>query len=223
MPRLCLISDTHGRHWDLKLPPDIDILVHAGDFTQCGSPEQIVSFAEWLRQVECKDVVVIAGNHDLLFQDEPERAQRLLKFNAKRRLHFLMDEEATVQGLRFYGSPWTPFFCDWAFNLKRGDALRQVWRKIPEGLDVLVTHGPPFSVGDMVSRHLATENVGCVDLRHRIWEVKPRVHVCGHIHEGYGQRELDGLTYINCSVLDERYALNHQPIVLDLPLREKTG
>ena len=115
-----------------------------------------------------------------------------------------------------YGSPWTPEFCRWAFNLPRGEALRRVWSRIPDSTDILITHGPPHGRGDLT---LHSSHFGCRDLLHEIQHrIKPRVHVYGHIHEGYGT-SFDGQTlYVNASNLDLGYEANNPCIVIDLPL-----
>lgn len=98
---------------------------------------------------------------------------------------YLEDSGTKVGGLNIYGSPWQPVFCDWAFNLERGDPLRAVWKKIPDGTDILITHGPPIGHGDILKG--GSERSGCVDLLMEIQKrVRPKYHIFGHIHEGYG-------------------------------------
>jgi len=100
--------------------------------------------------------------------------------------HYLFDREVTLFGLRIYGSPWQPAFFDWAFNLPRnGPQLREVWSRIPEGIDILVTHGPPHRVHD---RTVEGADAGDEVLRERLENMRspPDFHVFGHIHEGYG-------------------------------------
>jgi len=100
-----------------------------------------------------------------------------------------------IEGVRFWGSPWQPWFFDWAFNLERGEEIRAKWELIPDDTEVLITHGPPQGHGDMTSRG---EGAGCADLLARIRQVKPRYHLFGHIHEGYGT-STDGVTSVSPS------------------------
>ncbi len=102
----------------------------------------------------------------------------------------------TIDGVRFYGSPWQPWFYDWAFNLERGPEIRAKWDLIPEGIDVLITHGPPYGIGDLIAR---SDNAGCQDLLEVVEKIKPKVHVFGHIHEDYGITSNGVTTYINAS------------------------
>ncbi len=112
-----------------------------------------------------------------------------------------------------WGSPWQPRFGDWAFGLDRGPAIRERWDLIPDGLDVLITHGPPAHIGD---RLLSGEHVGCEDLRQVVRQRRPRLHVFGHIHEGYGVVREGGITYVNASVCDAAYRAVNRPVVISL-------
>jgi len=203
--RLVLISDTHNQHRSLTLPAG-DVLVHAGDFTMRGTVAEVAAFGAWMGDQPFAHKVVVAGNHDFLFEQEPERARRLLPDD----VHYLLDSEVTIGGLRFYGAPWQPWFLDWAFNLRRGQALAAKWALIPEGIDVLITHGPPLGTAD---RTVSGEDAGCADLARALVRVKPRLAVFGHIHEGYG---IHG-NLVNAAICDEKYRLVHSPIVVDVP------
>ncbi len=205
--RVVCLSDTHerGRH---VVVPDGDVLVHAGDLTSRGALDSIEREADWLRRLPHAHKVVIAGNHDFAFQQAPAEARARMHG-----LTYLEDEGANLGGLRFWGSPWQPWFHDWAFNLDRGPAIRAKWDQIPAGLDVLVTHGPPLGHGDRV---VGGDAVGCADLLDAVRRAGPRVHVFGHIHEGYGVTEADGTRFVNASTCDVRYRPVQAPIVLDL-------
>ena len=204
--RIVCLSDTHGQHARLTVP-DGDVLVHAGDFSMNGRPEEIARFDSWLAGLPHRHKLVIAGNHDFLFEHEPERARRLLPSAL-----YLRDELVEVAGLRIWGSPWQPWFHDWAFNLPRGPALAAKWALIPAGVDVLVTHGPPHGVLD---RTLSGEAVGCEELTLALACVRPRLHVFGHIHEACGRLERDGTTFVNACNLDVHYRPVQPPIVVE--------
>lgn len=202
------ISDTHGLHRKLDVPPG-EVLVHAGDIAYSGPWSELESFNDWLGGLPHRHKVVIAGNHDFWFQREPEKARATLT-NAI----YLQDEAVELQGLTIYGSPWQPKFGGWAFNLPRGPELAQVWAKIPEGIDILLTHGPPAQILDRTAHgHFA----GCEELAKRVAVVKPRFHIFGHIHEGYGQRRVGTTEFVNASCADLRYRLSNPPVVLHYP------
>ncbi len=202
--RLVLISDTHNQQQSLILPAG-DVLVHAGDFTMRGTPAEVAAFGVWLGLQPHAHKIVVAGNHDFLFEREPGLARSLLPGD----VHYLRDSEVTLGGLRFWGSPWQPWFLDWAFNLQRGAEIAAKWALIPGGIDVLITHGPPKGIAD---RTVNGEDVGCADLLTAMARVRPRLSVFGHIHEGYGVHG----DKVNAAICDERYRLVHPPIVVDL-------
>ncbi len=126
---------------------------------------------------------------------------------------YLRDGAVTIEGVAFYGSPWQPAFLGWAFNLDRGEALAAKWRAIPDDTDVLITHGPPAGIGDLCSNG---DHAGCSDLLARVREVKPRYHLFGHIHEGYGVYPEGETTFVNASICTASYQPTQAPIVVDL-------
>ncbi len=210
MIRIVCVSDTHNQQGQFVVPPG-DILIHAGDLTGWGTLPEIAAVNEWLGRLPHKDKIVIAGNHDFLFEREGALARSLIT-NAS----YLQDSMVELQGLRFWGSPWQPWFYDWAFNLPRGEALREKWEMIPEGIDVLVTHGPPRSILDLTS---GGEHVGCEDLRDTVGRMSapPQLHVFGHIHEAYGIHRTHRTVFVNASICDLAYRPTNKPVVIDLP------
>ena len=207
--RVVCISDTHLRH-KFDVPPG-DVLIHAGDATIVGSEQEFQRFFDWFGKLPHPHKVLIAGNHDWLFEKLPEDARALIPPG----ITYLQDELATVNGLKIYGSPWQPEFMGWAFNLPRGWPMKKKWELIPAGIDILVTHGPPLGFLDFSP--FGTENAGCADLRNELLRVKPKLHVFGHIHHGYGQTEWNGIKLVNASICDEAYRPSNKPIVLELP------
>lgn len=180
--KLSLLSDTHGYHARCRVP-DGDLLIFAGDYTgpANGTRRQTYAFAKWLGSHPHKHKIAIAGNHDRFAERQPDKTREIF---ASYGVTYLCDESVTISGVKVYGSPWTPRFYDWHFMLPRGgDALRAKWDAIPEDTDVLVTHGPPFGVLDWNN---LGESCGCELLLDRVREVRPRLHVFGHIHEGRG-------------------------------------
>jgi len=215
--RLVCVSDTHN-HAAKAVLPDGDVLVHAGDFTLDGTRQEFENFAAWLANVPHKYVVVIPGNHDFLAEDAPELANEIIS-SARQVIHYLLDQQVVLDDIVFYGSPWTPWFGGYAFNLKRGPHLSAVWNRIPANTNVLITHGPPAMIGDMVHHEgrLSIENVGDSDLSGAISKLTHlKAHIYGHIHEGYGLRRVGGVSYANASLLDEHYVSRNKPIVIDI-------
>ena len=205
--RIVCLSDTHSLH-DRIAVPEGDLLLHAGDATMRGTGAEVAAFLDWLADQPHRHKVLVAGNHDFLFEREPEAARARVR-NAV----YLEDAGLEIEGLRIWGSPWQPWFHDWAFNLHRGAPLRERWDRIPPGTDVLVTHGPPFGVFDRTD---TGEQVGCADLLEAVGRIRPRLHMFGHIHEAYGRETRDGTTFVNASICDRAYRPVNPPVVVDL-------
>lgn len=215
--KLTGISDTHGQHRDVELPGG-DILLHCGDIAyHRGDVRELDDFLWWFEAQPYKHKVFIAGNHDFMFEKHPELISNRLQ---GKDLVYLQDSSISLCGLNIYGSPWQPWFHNWAFNLPRdGEDIRQKWLQIPADTNILLTHGPPYGIGDMTS---GMEMAGCKQLFERLHSLKRlKAHLCGHIHEGYGVRypfDGDHLAVINCSVLDANYRLVNKPINFEVNL-----
>lgn len=205
--KLVTISDTHGLHHNVKIPEG-DTLIIAGDITR-GTEKSAFEFNEWLGELPHKHKIMIAGNHDWFFEKHPEKISKIIT-NAI----YLNESGYEIDGIKFWGSPWTPWFFDWAFNIPPGKES-EYWEKIPDKIDVLITHGPPYNILDYVPRD--KKHVGCKALLKRIKEIKPKYHIFGHIHDPYGMEEHDGTVFINTSICDESYNASYrQPWVVEI-------
>lgn len=206
--KIVCLSDTHNAHQNLRVPPG-DVLIHAGDATVNGTIDEVAAFSRWFESRPHKVKIFVAGNHDWLFETDPARARKILGDQ----VIYLQDEMVEIENLKIYGSPWQPRFFDWAFNLERGREMREKWRSIPAGTDVLITHGPPFGILDETP---AGDRAGCEELRKKVEEIRPRLHVFGHIHHGYGTAERFDARFVNAANCDEAYAPTNLPIVVEM-------
>ena len=212
--KIVFISDTHGKHKILttkaynNILGEGDVLVHAGDCTNVGKTHEIKEFLDWFSDTPFTHKIFIAGNHDFWFEKNHDIAQEYKDKGVK----YLFDSMVEIDGVKIYGSPWQPEFYNWAFNLPRGEKLAEKWGKIPEGLDILVTHSPAFGMVDATIQGIS---VGCHDLFQRVVKVKPKIHACGHIHWSYGQKTFDGIEFINASILNEGYFYENKPIAIE--------
>jgi len=210
--RLVCISDIHNKISKLNLP-DGDLLCIAGDLTGRGSLVEFASFNNDLGKIKNKykhGVLLIYGNHDLL----PEKDFGLAKSTLTNVNHILHENEVTIDGIKFWGSPFSPRFYNWAFNVDRGPKIKEHWDRIPNDVDVLITHGPPYGILD--DADLFNTKLGCKDLLDAVLRVKPKVHMFGHIHGGYGIKDFHGITFINASSCDERYMPVNAPIEFEV-------
>ena len=207
MNKIVLISDTHGMHANLDLPKG-DILIHAGDISKSGTREEVEDFLEWFCKQSFEHKIFIAGNHDFYL----ERNNDVLN-NLPKEINYLNDSLCVVKGLKIWGSPITPMFYNWAFNRNRGDEIMKHWDLIPLDSDVIVTHGPAFRRLDRTQRN---EHAGCKDLFRVLEKIKPKLHVFGHIHEGYGMIEVEETIFVNASNMNCKYELVNKPIMVEI-------
>jgi Icc-related predicted phosphoesterase len=244
--KVVLISDTHTRHKHLTTKafkpglPDGDLLIHAGDFTGVGQKGEVIRFVEWAENQASRythGVVFIAGNHersfdpkyfrehedsdlwdDLSHLKKPTWLRNILSDLEPGRssVTYLENQEIVLGGFKIWGSPITPWFYGerWAFNKQRGADIKEVWDKIPSDTDIVVTHGPVVGRHDYIPSE--GKYVGCEELKNRIEEIKPKLHVCGHIHEGHGEIMAGGVVYVNASICDRFYDPVNKPIVVNL-------
>lgn len=222
--RLVAISDTHNRHKKITVP-DGDVLIHSGDATGRGELGEIIPFLNWFAAQPHKHKIFVPGNHDWGFERETAYYKDEC---AARGIILLMETGVEIDGVKFWGSPASPWFNSWAFNYRRtleeasrynSPWIKNIWDQIPEGTNVLITHGPPHGILDQlvhVNGDLKNEWVGCEELKHAIARIKPDVHIFGHIHCGYGEKHLDGTSYYNASICGESYMVDNDPHIIDL-------
>jgi len=213
--RIVCLSDTHGNHSKIDIPSG-DVLIFAGDACGYGHLLELEAFYAWFKNLPHKHKIFVAGNHDRCLQNQDS-------FYCREELMtdivYLQDEVSVIDGIKFYGSPWQPFFCSWAFNLPRGTELQRVWSLIPNDTDVLITHCPPMGILDRTEE---VEKIGCEDLRERISNLHQlKVHIFGHIHYSYGVSQSESqngnnVQYVNASICTEEYEPLNNPIVIEL-------
>jgi len=219
---LVFISDTHGLHHSMLHPlPEGDVLIHSGDLTNMGTEKDLQQFLHWFQNIKGFDTkIFIAGNHDWCFERKPDWLSNYINEEnlSQSDCVYLEDESFIIEDsefsrpIKFYGSPWQPEFCGWAFNVPR-DQLYKHWEKIPEDTDILITHGGPEETLDVNNWG---ELCGCSSLRHYVDKIKPFIHVFGHVHENYGVLMRNGTTFVNASTCTRRYIPSNKPIVISL-------
>lgn len=219
--KIVAISDTHCQVSKVELP-DGDTLIHAGDLTYRGSVQEITKELDDLEEKaqNFRNIVVIDGNHDWLGQYNEDLMRKLC---GDRKIIYLRDSFEIVDGIKIYGSPWQPEFCNWAFNLPRGAALKAKWDLIPQDTDVLVTHGPPHGILDGVERWNGKscgwdiEHVGCEELYKKVMSIPTlKLHIFGHIHCGQGDIKVGNTTFINASICTEQYKPTNSPYIVNI-------
>jgi len=225
MIRALILSDTHTQHRNLKLP-EFDMVIHCGDFADslnmAFNMGQAEDFLDWYSQLGGVKVL-IGGNHDVSLGKYLKREEIESKG-----IHYLEHESKVIEGIKFFGSPYTPRFGspEWAFQYKRNRG-QDVWRAIPDDTEVIVSHGPPKGILDL-SRDFETGEIvqcGCKSLYNKIEQLpKLRYHFAGHIHSNKdgplnnsGIFKKNELTFVNAScIMDGSYELHCNGYVLDL-------
>jgi Icc-related predicted phosphoesterase len=216
--RITLISDTHTKHDELSYDPlDLpggDLLIHAGDIMNSGFKKQeIHEFCKWFEAQDYEHKIFIAGNHDRMFENHPLESNTIVN---NYDVTYLQDDEDIIDGVKIYGTPWQPWFYDWAFNLpKGGPGLMSKWEAIPADTDILITHGPPQDHLDISGPPYNEPHLGCALLREKVDAQPPKIHVFGHIHGGYGYKFHNGTHFFNASILNERYEYENKPVTFD--------
>lgn len=207
--RAVLCSDLHMNFPDDL--PDGDLVVMCGDYSYRGTIQETNDFNEWLASLPHRYKIFIAGNHDFIFQNNKSLAKNMITAPDT---FYLEDSGIELQGIKIWGTPWTPTFYDWAFMLDDESPQMEARMKvIPSGLDLLISHGPPKGILSMTT---GGDDAGCSSLLAAIERAQPRFVACGHIHEGYGQQQLGSSLIINCSLLNERYRRVNAPVIIDL-------
>lgn len=215
--KVAVISDLHG---ELPVVPLCDLLLIAGDITPATREYHHnyyrmahwldTTFRWWLETIKARKIVLVAGNHDFIFQNCYDLVPGLP-------VTYLQDQYFEWEGLRIWGTPWQPIFYNWAFNLSE-EELDRKFSFIPNEIDILVSHGPPLGYCDMTSdKH----SVGSYSLLKHVERVQPKMVACGHIHYSYGVAEMphnehNGRTLVvNASALGEDYKLQNKPVIVD--------
>jgi Icc-related predicted phosphoesterase len=230
--RIVALSDQHGH---LPEIPSCDLLIVAGDvcpdrfgpFLAMRDPDHQKAWFDrivrpWLANAPATYKIVTWGNHDWCGQlcsfrgDSPAEASLT-------DVQILVDDVTRVpsagktgQEVSVWATPWSNQFMRWAFMKQPGE-LAAVYAQIPEGIDIVVSHQPPYGYGDRAFDvgSEPTERLGSRELLNALDRVRPKLVICGHIHGGHGRTEYHGIPIFNVSVVDERYQLVHAPTVID--------
>jgi Icc-related predicted phosphoesterase len=206
--KLVIFSDTHNQHAKVRLPQG-DVLVFAGDMSEMGSLYECEAFINYFNSQPHKHKVMVAGNHDFAF----EESHRLMLKDMVNG-YYLDNEMITVNGLTLFGSPYSPKYGGWAFMQERGsEELIRTWSKIPDKCDIVMTHTPMYGYHDLTNEGVFA---GCVDLRNRMEKVDFKMHICGHIHEGYGSTQFnDNKLLINAAICNRHNKAVNPPIEVE--------
>lgn len=207
------LSDTH-----LKKFPELEsgnVLVHSGDALNYGSFEDLIKFREQLKAVKdnYKIIIYVAGNHDWEFEKRPYQSKQFLLEEIPN-LVYLHHEAYEFEGVKFFGSPLQPAFCNWAFNVKDNLELYEKYLEIPEDTEVLITHCPPEGTLDQL---YTGGRVGSRALKLALPRLtKLKAHLFGHIHAARGIEYTNDIWYSNAAICDENYKPTNKANIIEL-------
>lgn len=231
--RICLISDTHGKHHELNNLPEADIIIHDGDLTSIGLKSQLQDFLDWFSSLEqYVHRVFIGGNHDYFLDFAHQKSvgtQEQLDEMMPSNIIYLNDSGIALEGLNIWGSPIQPWFYNWSFNRLPGEDIQKHWNLIPNDIDILCTHGPPANT--RLDRCVDGKRAGCISLMNKILDIDSiLLSTFGHIHEGYGDDLWEigeddnkrNITLINASVLNRNYEMVNKPYLIEVDKKNKT-
>ena len=197
------ISDTHGHHRELhrqKKIPLSDVIIHSGDVCDRGDDEQVKDFLNWFSELPHKHKILVPGNHDFYFEEKD--------FYVPANVHVLIGQGVELDGVKFWGSPFTVQEFSWAFQFFQHDQEVH-WKEVPDDTNVLITHGGAYKGLDLDSMNLRT---GDKYLKDRLAELANlQLHLHGHIHCAHGVQNVNRLTTVNSAIADEKYKPTQNP------------
>ncbi|MDT8070595.1 MAG: metallophosphatase domain-containing protein [Terriglobia bacterium] len=210
--RIVCMSDTHELHRELVVPNG-DMLIHAGDFTFFSKrPSMLHDFNRWLGELPHRYKVVVPGNHEYLLEDLRNRG-------AISNAILLIDAGVEIEGVKIWGSPGTPLYGG-AFGMSNPEDRKKRWAQIPTDIEILISHGPAYGILDGPPG--SEEREGDRELLEALKRVQPILHICGHVHAGYGTRKRGKTYHINAALLDESSGgVERDPIVVDFEVLQR--
>ena len=191
------ISDTHGKHRLFQNLPPADIIVHSGDMSEDGKENEVLDFLEWFCDLDYLCKIFVAGNHDLCLDGGQIEG---LPDNC----FYLCNSGIEFNGIKFWGIPY------FISNELNGDTA-QLTYKIPQKTDILITHIPPYGILDFEGN----THFGCLDLQQFVLKIRPKYHLFGHIHSGYGIEKTQYTTFSNASLI-RKNSIENNPFLLEI-------
>jgi len=191
------LSDTHSKHHLLKYLPPADIIVHSGDVSEDGTESEVLDFLEWFCDLDYKYKIFVAGNHDLCLDGEQIEG---LPDNC----FYLCNSGVEIEGIKFWG---IPYFLSNELN----NDTSELMAKIPKETDILITHRPPYGILDFEENN----HFGCFNLQQFVPKIRPKYHLFGHVHAGYGIEKSQHTTFVNTSLI-RKNKIENKPFLFEI-------
>lgn len=227
MIKIVAISDLHGT---LPKIDECDLCLIAGDIIpldiQNNRTSSIVwlfkTFLPWVNQLPCKEVFIVAGNHDLELEKNYPVAKALEYLSDFKLTYLLNDCAEFVLGdeeIKVYGSPQCHKFGNWAF-MHDESYLEGLYSQVPSDIDIWLTHDTP-KIGDLDLLPPSQWNkeplhAGGESLAKAIQTKQPKLVVCGHLHTCATKYERNNNTQlVNVSILNNSYQHVYKPTYIN--------
>lgn len=239
------IADLHGFYPKLE---GGDLLIVAGDLTARDAAIEHFKFHDWLAEQKYRKKILIAGNHDNWLEELARPNTRVIQNLAEMGVDYLCDsgcqifyqddnpkpmnqscldfedvKQPNLRSLKVWGSPWTKTFAGMnekckAFTVDTEEELAEKFKLIPDDIDILITHSPPYGVLDELEGDAHPKHVGSKSLTSKIKSMKnpPKIIIFGHVHEAYGFKNSLYTQFINASHVNECYEPVNPPVRLVL-------
>ncbi len=205
--RILHLSDTHCNHNQLNIPSDIDMVIHSGDESNSKGITNIaecMAFLEWYSQLPIKYKILVAGNHSTAIANKWIAKEQIGSYG----IIYLEHEYTEIEGIKIFGSPYTPTFGNWSF-MKSRQTINRLWDTVTDKVDILILHGPPKGILDLsYNQEALLEKCGDNSLHKLISRIQPKLVLFGHIHDSednlnYGTFIRNGITYSNGSCVKD--------------------
>lgn len=210
---IAAVSDTHGFLPEVR-KNTAEIAIIAGDISPLeiqGNSEEMKKwlfgeFLNWVIELDVKQVFLIAGNHDFYFQNVKKSEIQQLKRLSGHKLVYIKNEstiytDKTGENWSIFGTPYCNIWGGWPFMVDN-NLLTEKFKSIPDKVDIIITHSPPFAFGDADLNNY--EHVGNKPLAKRLENVDYKIIICGHIHGGNHEFN-EHYRIQNVSYLDNSY------------------
>lgn len=218
--KIVAFSDSHGY---LPVLPSCDVVFIAGDISPMGSHHPNVQrkwlidkFIPWVNGELCKKVYLVPGNHDFFLEKTSNNLElrEFLEAMTNGKLKILINETVDVEfedeWIRIHGTPYCSKFGTWAF-MKSDEELKELYDKIPKGLDFLITHDAPMLNGqsNINSGPYAGRAAENKELAIAIMRTKPKYVLNGHIHSSFRNNSWENVQMRNVSIKNEHYGIEN--------------
>lgn len=218
------IVATSDTHFPFDNIPEGDVFLHAGDLMYTGYPDEWYPRLESLGDLEHETKILVPGNHDFHIQNYHGIAKSELR-RAGVTLCGIGQPLLDLGGDKILlGVPYVTGLRGWAYERNEQELLRhlRLLQTAVEHIDIVVSHMPPYDILDAIHPEETSRRKRelCGSRALRTWfdalKIKPKHWFFGHIHESYGQTSVEGCTFYNVAMCNDKYKQTNPPIIVEI-------